>query len=190
MIKSKARNKPVESRENKKGIRIPLTHHALKFGVFLCLVGASSCATPKYIEKEVEKIVYRDSIVTRIDTVKIQLPPQKVRDYTGLLDILEMETDYAISRSWVDTTKNSLQGTLETKEKPVPVAVPLKEEIHYRDSIVYVEKPYPVQVEKLVKFVPKFWRVAGILGIVLSILGMFLIYLRIKKNNILGIFNS
>lgn len=190
MIKSKARNKPVERRENEKGIRVPLTPYrrilrqmCTLYGAFLLLV---SCATPKLVEKEVEKVVYRDSVITRIDTVEVTLPPQKVKDYSDLKDTLVLSTDYAVSRSWVNQSKGTLEGTLETTPKPVEVQVPVQDEIHYRDSLIFVEKPYPVEVEKRVRFIPKFWRFFGILGIVLSILSILSLYLKLKEKGIIS----
>ena len=57
------------------------------------------------------------------------------------------------------------------------VAVPSTNEIHYRDSIVYQDRPYPVEVTKEVRIVPRFWRVMGVFGIIsLVLLAAFLFF--------------
>ena len=138
------------------------------------LVFLTACTTIKYIPIKGETIV-KDSIIveTRIDTLRIQLPPEKVRDWTGLLDTLNMETRFAQSKSWVDTTKGILAGELVSKEKPLEVHLPSTHTIEYKDSLVYKEIPVEVEVVKTVH--PKYekwiwiWSVLSFLGIALFI---------------------
>ena len=138
------------------------------------LVFLTACTTIKYIPIKGETIV-KDSIIveTRIDTLKIQLPPEKVRDWTGLLDTLQMDTRYAQSKSWVDTTRGILAGELVTKDTPVEAYVPSTSTTQVRDSIVYRDVPVPVEVVKTVH--PKYekwlwiWSVLSFLGIALFI---------------------
>lgn len=116
----------------------------------------TACTTIKYVPVKGETIVKDSMIVeTRIDTLKVQLPPERVRDWTGLLDTLEMNTSAAYSKSWVDTTKGILAGELVNKETPLEVAVPSTHTLEKKDSIVYKEVPYPIEVEK--KVTPKLY---------------------------------
>ena len=116
----------------------------------------TACTTIKYVPVKGETIVKDSMIVeTRIDTLKVQLPPEMVRDWTGLLDTLEMNTSTAVSRSWVDTTFGILTGELANKETPVDVAVPSTHTLEKKDSIIYKEVPYPVEVER--KVTPKLY---------------------------------
>lgn len=133
------------------------------------LVFLTACTTIKYVPIMGETIV-KDSIIveTRIDTLKIQLPPEKVRDWTGLLDTLNMETRYAQSKSWVDTTKGILAGELVTKDTPVDAYVPSTSSTQVRDSIVYRDVPVEVEVVKTVH--PKYeiylliWSILSLIG--------------------------
>lgn len=126
------------------------------------------CKTIQYVPVEhTEYVTVRDSVYVRDTMVQFKVEREYVRDYTGLLDTLEMETSYAASRAWVDTTNNILTGDIRNKEREVDVPVQVKERIVVRDSIVYQEKPVPVEVVKTVH--PKYevwlwlWLVASVL---------------------------
>ena len=149
-----------------------------------------SCKTV-YVPVKGETII-KDSIIreTRIDTVKVQLPPEKVRDWTGLLDTLKMETSLATSTSWVDTTRGILTGELVNKDKPLDVPVPVSTTTEKKDSIVYQEVPVPVEVVKEVKVIPKFWMVFGIIGIVLSCVLITIGIIKIKSGKFLNLFKK
>ena len=149
-----------------------------------------SCKTV-YVPVKGETII-KDSIIreTRIDTVKVQLPPEKVRDWTGLLDTLKMETSLAVSKSWIDTTYGILSGELKNKDKPLEVPVTSTNTIEKKDSIVYQEVPVPVEVVKEVKVVPKFWMVFGIIGIVLSCVLITIGIIKIKSGKFLNLFKK
>ena len=147
------------------------------------LVSMQSCGTIKEVPVKTE-IIYRDSIKieTRIDTLTVwKTKVEKVRDFTGLEDTLILETSNAKASCWIDTSKVLLVGEIEDKDVPVQVAVPTKEEYHQKDSIKTQEILVPYEVEKEVKVIPKFWRVFGILGIVLTCFSIFQLYLKIKK---------
>ena len=169
------------------------------YGLVICLYGAvtiPSCSTVKYIPvKGDTQVEYRDSIITRLDTITVtRTEVEKVRDYTGLLDTLRLETKGAKATAYVDTVSNTLRGSLEDKVFPLEVVVPVKEEYHLKDSTSTQEIAIPTIVEKQVKVVPKFWRVMGILGIVETLVLCFLSYLKLKSsgflNKILKIFKK
>ena len=94
---------------------------------------------------------------------------EKIVNVVALPDTLEMETSVAQAKAWVDTTTNSLKGSLENKPDGVitkTVYLPSKEKIVYRDSIR--KEPYPVYIDKVKYKVPPItkWLIVTLLGLV------------------------
>lgn len=145
----------------------------------------AACTTIKYVPIKGETIV-KDSLIieTRIDTLKVKLPPERVRDWTGLLDTLRLETGYAISTSYVDTARSIISGTLVTKETPVDVYVPSTHTLEKKDSIIYKEIPYRVEITKEKKVYPKWMIVLSLLGVASTLILSFQVFLKIKKRKI------
>lgn len=138
------------------------------------------CRTIQYVPiKQTEYVTVRDSVYLRDTTIKYKVEKEYVKDYTGLLDTLHLETGLAEASAWVDTTKSVLAGEIKNKRKNIDIPVQVKEKVVVRDSIVYKEKPVPVEVEKVVH--PKYekwlwaWLVASLLAIGAAI------YLKVKK---------
>lgn len=158
----------------------------LKYKFFLLPLVASmfltvSCQIVRYVPVEhTEYVTVRDSVYFRDTLVRIELEKARLADFVDVGDTLVLSTDLACSTAFLDTTSGKLKGTLENIKKYVEKEVPLKEKITYRDSIVYQEKPYPVEVEKVVKVVPKFWRIFGVLGILSLAAGVLLILRKLK----------
>lgn len=149
--------------------------------VFIALGMLVNCGTIKYVPvKETEYVTIRDSVYFRDTTVQFRVEKEYVRDYTGLLDTLELNTSYADARAWVDTSRATLAGEIKNKEKVIDVPVSVKERIVYKDSLVYKDVPVPVEVEKVVH--PKYekwlwmWLFASVL-----LIGGFLYFKFFKK---------
>ena len=149
------------------------------FATALLLLG---CKTIQYVPIKGDTIV-KDSLIieTRIDTLKVQLPPERVRDWTGLLDTLRLETGLATSTTWVDTTRGILAGELKNKETPLEVPVTSTNTLERKDSIVYKEVPVPVEVIKEKKIYPKWLVLLSILGVISTMILGFQVYLKVKK---------
>lgn len=146
--------------------------------LFLC-----GCKTIQYIPVEhTEYVTVRDSVYLRDTTIQYKIVKEYVKDYTDLLDTLDMETSYASARAWVDTSKNVLAGEIKNKDKTVDVPVQVKERVVVRDSIVYQDKPVPVEVIKTVhpKYEKFLW---GWLVLSLAVLCVF-VYLWGKRKHI------
>ena len=111
----------------------------------LMMIGCKTIYVP--IERT-EYVSVRDSIYLRDTVIQYKIKKEYVRDYTNLLDTLDMETSFASARAWVDTSKNVLAGEIKNKDKTVDVPVQVKERVVVRDSIVYQDKPVPVEVVK------------------------------------------
>lgn len=124
----------------------------LVFGVFFAALAA--CSTIKYIPvKETEYVHVHDTTYFRDTTIRYQIEKERYTDYAGLLDTLKLSTAYADARAYIDTTANLLKGSIESKPEK-EIVVKWKEREVRRDSVVYRDVPYPVEVEKPVKYVP------------------------------------
>ena len=111
-------------------------------------------------------IEYRDSVIYKVDTLRIPVPVEMVKEVVPPMDTLKMETSVAEARAWVDSTTITLKG--EMKNKKTELSQPqviYKERLVYRDTVITKEVPVPVEVEKKVPFVPFPWRFLSVIGI-------------------------
>lgn len=144
-----------------------MKHFKYTAAIFAGALILAGCKTIQYIPVETIKEVYvRDSVAVHDTTIQYQIEKQYVRDYTGLLDELVLETDYAIARAHVDTAAAKLSGSIENKGKTVEIKTQWKERLVYRDSIITKEVPVEVEVEKIVKVVPFFWKFLSVIGLI------------------------
>ena len=126
----------------------------------------SACGTVQYVPVETIKEVHvKDTTVLHDTTIQYQIEKEYVRDYTGLLDELVLETDYAIAKAHVDTAAEKLTGSIENKDKALNIPTQYKERLVYRDTVITKEVSVPVEVEKKVPFVPFFWRFLSVIGV-------------------------
>ena len=126
----------------------------------------SACGTIQYVPVETIKEVHvKDTTVLHDTTIQYQIEKEYVRDYTGLLDELVLETEYAIAKAHVDTAAEKLTGSIENKDKALNIPTQYKERLVYRDTVITKEVPVPVEVEKKVPFVPFFWKFLSVIGI-------------------------
>lgn len=152
---------------------------------FLVAVFFTACSTIKYVPvKETEYVTIKDSVYFRDTTIQYQVEKEYVRDYTGMLDTLRIETKYSEFEAHLDTLSNKLSGSARNKELSIPIQTSLKEKVQYRDSIVYKEIPTPYEVEKPVKFVPWYAKILswiGGLALVALIIYFLRAYLRLRS---------
>lgn len=144
----------------------------------LSLVNSACSPRVVYVPVETDTHVeYRDSIIYKIDTLRIAVPVETVREVVPAFSPLHMETSVAEADAWVDTTTNTLKGSMRNKNTQLTQPqVVYKEKIQYRDSIRTQEVPVPVEVEKRVPFVPLFWRIFSVIGIVATfVLALFIL---------------
>lgn len=109
----------------------------------LMMIGCKTVYVP--VERT-EYVTVRDSVYFVDTLVQYKVEKESVRDYTGLLDTLNLETGMASAKAWVDTSKNVLAGEIKNKENVIDIPVQVKERVITRDSIVYKEVPVPVEV--------------------------------------------
>lgn len=150
--------------------------------IFILFFIVCSCGPVRYIPIEKnETINIRDSVVLRDSTVITYLQKEKIKEIVPELDTLVMNTKYAKSISYLDTTTNTLQGTLEQLD-----SVPVKTKIVFKDRIItqekIVEKEIPVEVVREKKVTPKWiwWS----LGLNFLIFVIFLLRLKLKSLNL------
>lgn len=145
-----------EGRENQ--VRKRRKYNNMKtFILFISMFLVMGCGVFKrvqYVPVETKKdSVVIENIVERIDTVKVEVPGERV--YVIKQDSSHLETAVAISDANIDST-GMLHHSLVNKD------VNLKKEIVYKDKIiekrVEVEKEVPVEVEVPVKYVPNYYK--------------------------------
>lgn len=117
----------------------------------ICFI-LGSCTVYKYLPSEtvVEK---RDSIVYKVDTLKIDVPVEVIKEVVPSVDTLKMETSIAEAVAYLDSATTTLKGSLKNKKTYLQQPqIVYKERISYRDSVRIVKEPYPV--EKIKKVAP------------------------------------
>lgn len=114
----------------------------------------AACSTVRYVPvKETEYVHVHDTTFYHDTTIRYRIERERYADYAGLLDTLRLSTDYASARAYVDTAANQLKGDIESKPEK-EIVVRWKERERVRDSLVYRDVPYPVEVEKPVRYIP------------------------------------
>ena len=115
--------------------------------IALCGLAVASCGQfKKYLESKTEVHIKDSTVVNIIDSTVVH-EKSVYRDYTGLLDTLNLkdESGRAAAKAWVDTTHNILAGELKVEPSKETIRVEYKTIKEYKDSIK-VEK-IPVKVE-------------------------------------------
>ena len=111
-------------------------------------------------------IEYRDSVIYKVDTLKIPVPVETIKEVVPPMDTLKMETSVAEAKVWADTSTKTLKGELKNKKTELSQPqVVYKEKTVYRDTVITKEIPVPVEVEKKVPFVPFPWKFLSVIGI-------------------------
>ena len=111
-------------------------------------------------------IEYRDSVIYKVDTLRIPVPVETVKEVVPPMDTLKMETSVAQAKAWIDTVTITLKGEMNNKKTELSQPkIVYKEKTVYRDSLITKEVSVPVEVEKKVPFVPFFWKFFSLIGI-------------------------
>ena len=111
-------------------------------------------------------IEYRDSVIYKVDTLRIPVPVETIKEVVPPMDTLKMETSVAEAKAWIDTVTITLKGEMNNKKTELSQPqVVYKEKTVYRDSLITKEVSVPVEVEKKVPFVPFLWKFLSVIGI-------------------------
>lgn len=129
-------------------------------GVILSLVTLfimiGCCTTKKvqYVPVQGETIIeYRDSIVRVIDTIKVEVPREVIKEVMPIIDTSKLETSVAKSVAYVDRNKNKLVHTLENKKTQLEAKIDTVVVVEYKTE--YHNKEIPVEVPVEVPVIPK-----------------------------------
>lgn len=124
----------------------------------------------------------RDSVIYRVDTLRIPVPVETVKEVVPPMDTLKMETSVAEAKVWADTSTKTLKGELKNKKTELAATqVVYKEKTVYRDSLITKEIPVPVEVEKEVKYVPWPVKMLAYLGGISLVIIIFVIFSKLMK---------
>lgn len=145
----------------------------------LLLIAFSCGVSKKTIQIDhITETHYVDSTRWHDSTIYYIVPIERYRDYTSLLDTLKLETSLAKAEAYVDTTNNTLKGSIENKKDSIKTVIKWKERIVQKDSLVY--KEVPVEVEKeVVKYPKSYWWFMGF-TILAALYVALKVYMRIK----------
>lgn len=138
-----------------------------------------ACSKTVYVPLHtVETVTLRDTTTIHHTDTLVKVPEFRLSDYASLTDTLVLEASNARATAWVDSSLLVIKGRL-TQTGSVQAKFQWKERTVYRDSIVYEDKPVPVEVVKEVKYTPWLVKVLawvggiGILGAVVWLLRKF-----------------
>lgn len=143
--------------------------------IFLLLAG---CKTIQYVPVEHTEYVHTvDSVYLRDTVVQVEVEKTRISDFVGMLDTLSIHTDISDFRAYCDTSTATLRGDVR-QSGSIPVKVVWKEKVSVRDSVVYQDRPVPVEVVKTVhpKYEPWLWAwfVFSLLGLALFVYFRFI----------------
>lgn len=143
---------------------------ALFLGLFL--VG---CKTIQYVPvKEYVQVAVHDTTKIHVTDTLVKIPDVSVSDFIDITDTLRMTATFAKAEAWLDSTAMVLKGRLVQAGK-LTVQIVERERLVYRDSIQRVEVPVPVEVEKKIPYVPFFWKLFSVIGILATAVATVLI---------------
>ena len=160
-----------------------MIHYTKKF--LICLVWAFyglilGCSSPRYIPTSNIKIVSKESMIVRTELVSTPIPLESHTIVTPTKKS-HLETSVAESDASIDSL-GLLHHTLTNKKDSIKAKIQYVDRIVYRDS--RVTKEVPVEVEKPVPYIPKFYQFTfAFFGIfVLSVIVKLLIKLGLFKH--------
>ena len=129
----------------------------------LCLIWGfygllTGCSTPKYLASSNIRIVSKDSLIVHTDLISVAIPNESHSIITKKKS--HLETSVATSDASIDSL-GMLHHTLVNKKDSIKTKIKYVDKISYRDSVEVRE--VPVEVEKPVPYIPKFYQFTFIL---------------------------
>ena len=155
-----------------------MIHYTKKF--LICLILAfygflTGCSTQKYLPASNIKIISKDSLVIQTELVSVAIPNESHSIITKSKS--HLETSVATSDAEIDSL-GLLHHTLANKKDSIKTKIQYIDKIVYRDSIEI--KEVPVEVEKPVPYVPKFYKFT------FAFFGIFVLFIVIRLLRKLG----
>ena len=138
-----------------------MIHYTKKF--LICLILAfygflTGCSAQKYLPASNIKIISKDSLIVQTKLVSVAIPNESHSIITKSKS--HLETSVATSDAEIDSL-GLLHHTLVNKKDSIKTKIQYVDKIVYRDSIDVRE--VPVEVEKPVPYVPKFYQFTFVL---------------------------
>lgn len=145
--------------------------------VLLFSLGFISCSTVKYVPIDTNsQVIVRDSIIRVVDTVRVEVPKEVIREIVPQDTVSVLKTSLAESTAKVENGKLNhelrQQGTVKVKIDTCYITK-IEEKITYQEV--------PVEVIKEVKHIPNWVNYSLLLNIGLILLIGIRIYLKMKK---------
>lgn len=115
-----------------------------------------SCAATKtvYVPTEAETIIeYRDTTIRVIDTIKVEVPREIIKEVMPIIDTSRLETSIAYSEAFIDTLDRKLHHTLRNKETALKSKLDTLVRVQYVNK--YIEKEVINEVEVPTPYIPK-----------------------------------
>lgn len=145
--------------------------------VLLFSLGFISCSTVKYVPIDTNsQVIVRDSIIRVVDTVRVEVPKEVIREIVPQDTVSVLRTSLAESTAKVENGKLNhelrQQGTVKVKIDTCYVTK-IEEKITYQEV--------PVEVIKEVKHIPNWVTYSLIFNIGVILLFGLRIFLKIKK---------
>ena len=133
------------------------------------------CSTIKEIPVKTEyKEIVRDSIIFKTDTVKIEVPVEKVKEVTeDTVSVLST----SLATSTAEVSNGKLSHSLEQKGE-METKIEYREKIVFKDKIIYEEVPVEVPVE--MPYIPKWCWYSVIFNVIVLCYIGFKIYLKFR----------
>ena len=147
----------------------------------ICLILAfcgliSGCSAPRLLPSSNIKIISKDSLVIQTELVSVAIPIENHSIVTPTKKS-HLETSVATSDAEIDSL-GLLHNTLANKKDSIKTKIQYIDKIVYRDSIEI--KEVPVEVEKPVPYVPKFYKFT------FAFFGIFVLFIVIRLLRKLG----
>lgn len=92
-----------------------------------------------------------------------------------------METQYAYSTAYIDTTNNLLNGHISNKPVDIPVVYKWKEKIVTNDTTIYQDRPIYIPDQRTEKKLSIYKTIVQALALVVILLAIPIIITIIKK---------
>lgn len=134
-----------------------MIHYTKKF-LTIVILAFYGCSSPRYLPTSNIKIISKDSLIVRTELVSIAIPNESHSIITKSKS--HLETSVATSDAEIDSL-GLLHHTLVNKKDSLKTKIQYIDKIVYRDSIEV--KEVPVEVEKPVRYIPKFYQFTFIL---------------------------
>ena len=140
----------------------------IKIFLIIVILAFYGCSMPKYLPSSNIKIISKDSLYVHTEFVSAPIPIENHSIVTPRKKS-HLETSVATSDASIDTL-GMLHHTLTNKKDSIKTKIQYIDRIVYKDSIQI--KEVPVEVEKPVMYIPKFYQFTFIffLGFVLFII--------------------